>query len=112
MPSTAPLEWDALCTRRTIFASRMEKRISEMVADRNWRVRRRVWRISWLFLGRTLLVYVASWEVVVCLVRPNIVDWNEKSGKYLQVLRCRVFLGGKDGEGIARVLEEDLSDLL
>jgi hypothetical protein len=40
------LDREALWTRRTIFARRMEKRMSEMVAERNWRMRRRCWNIS------------------------------------------------------------------
>jgi len=43
MPSTAPLECEALWKRRTIFERRMEKRMSEVVADSHWKTRRRRW---------------------------------------------------------------------
>jgi hypothetical protein len=44
IPSTAPLEREALWTRRTIFARRTEKRMREVSAERNCRRRRRCWK--------------------------------------------------------------------
>lgn len=43
MPSTAPLERVALPVRRMTLAIRTEKRMREVKAEMNWKMRRRCW---------------------------------------------------------------------